>query len=82
MNRWLDIALVATIVVASLVYAVYSLGSKRIKDAYSRSATKYLGLRAANWFARSEPGSCSNCSSSSEHSREHSLGHEIKSNRP
>jgi hypothetical protein len=63
MNRWLDIALVVTAVFASAGYAVYALGPKRIKNAYSRLATKYLGLRAARWFSKSAGGhSCNNCS--------------------
>ena len=62
MNRWLDIALVAAAVIASIGYAFYALGPRRIKDSYSRFATKYLGLRAARWFGgASGTQGCSNC---------------------
>ncbi len=60
MNGWLDFSLVAFAVLASLGYAVYSLGSKRVKQAYSRFATKYFGLGAAKWF-RGSAASCDNC---------------------
>lgn len=67
MNVWLDIALVALAVVASAAYAIYALGPRRIKDAYSRFATKHFGLRAAKWFAPKTDSSCSNCASRDEH---------------
>ena len=63
MNRWLDISLVTVVVLASLAYAIYSLGPRRTKNAYSRFATKYFGLRAAKWFGASGGHDCDNCSS-------------------
>ena len=62
MNTWLDFTLVGLVVVASLIYAIYALGPRRIKDAYSRFATKHFGLRAARWFTGTEEN-CNNCSS-------------------
>jgi hypothetical protein len=62
MNAWLDFALVALAVAASLGYAVYALGPRRIKDAYSRFATRYFGLRAARWFGGTSQDGCNNCS--------------------
>jgi hypothetical protein len=59
MNRWLDISLVTAAVLASLAYAIYSLGPRRIKDTYSRLATKYFGLRSAKLFSGSN--GCGNC---------------------
>jgi hypothetical protein len=67
MATWLDIALVTLVVAASVLYAIYALGPKRIKSAYSRWATKYFGLRAAKWFAPSKHDSCSNCPSHDQH---------------
>ena len=61
MNTWLDFALVGLVVMASLIYAIYALGPRRIKDTYSRLATKYFGLRAAKWFAGTAEN-CNNCS--------------------
>jgi len=63
MTRWIDILLVAVAVLAAAIYAVYALGPKRIKNAYSRLATKYFGLRAARWFAPPTDGTdCDHCS--------------------
>jgi hypothetical protein len=67
MTNVLDVALVALVVLASLAYAIYALGPKRIKNVYSRFATKYFGLRAAKWFAPSKHDSCSNCPSHDDH---------------
>lgn len=67
MNTWLDIALVALAVIASAAYAIYSLGPRRIKNAYSRFATKHLGLWAAKWFAPKSDAACNDCSSRDEH---------------
>jgi hypothetical protein len=61
MNRWLDIALVSGAVVLSALYATYALGPRRIKQAYSRFATKHFGLRVARWFGGSQGPSCDNC---------------------
>ena len=71
MNRWLDIALVATAVLVSAGYAAYSLGPKRIKDTFSRLATKYFGLRAAHWFtsARQDSHNCDKCPAHTEHKK-------------
>jgi hypothetical protein len=69
MNAWLDISLVALAVIASVAYAIYSLGPRRIKNAYSRLATKYFGLRAANWFAPKSDSACNNCASRDDHLR-------------
>jgi hypothetical protein len=62
MNRWLDIVLVAAAVFASAGYAVYALGNARVKNAYSRWATKHFGLRVARLFAGSK-GGCGDCGS-------------------
>jgi len=67
MNAWLDIALVALAVIASVAYAIYALGPRRIKNFYSRVATKYFGLRAVKWFTPRSDSECSNCSSRDEH---------------
>ena len=67
MPAWLDVAVVSIIVLIAVTYAVYSLGPKRIKNAYSRFATKYFGLRAAKWFAPSKHDSCSNCPGNEDH---------------
>ena len=69
MSTWLDFVLVAAAVVASAAYAIYSLGPNRIKNAYSRFATKHFGLRAAKWFAPKVDSACNNCSSRDEHLR-------------
>lgn len=68
MNSWLDILFVTIAVLASLAYAIYALGPKRIKNAYSRWATKYFGLRAARWFAgsASESHDCNNCAANTQ----------------
>ncbi|MBC7983887.1 MAG: hypothetical protein H7Y02_08540 [Candidatus Obscuribacterales bacterium] len=68
MNTWLDLALVVTIVLASAMYAIYALGPKRIRDTYTRFATKYFGLRAVRWFAPSTSGahSCRDCPAHSD----------------
>jgi hypothetical protein len=68
MNSWLDILLVAIAVTASIGYAAYSLGPKKLKQTYSRLATKYFGLRAAHWFRRSAE-SCDNCPSNQAHKK-------------
>lgn len=68
-HSWLDFALVALAVLASVAYAVYALGPKRIKDAYSRFATKHFGLRAAKWFAPKAGGSCDGCNDHTGHRR-------------
>lgn len=70
MNSWLDIALVAFAVVASVTYVVYALGPKRIKNAYSRFATKHFGLKAAGWFTKSAEN-CDNCSANAHRERKH-----------
>jgi len=69
MNAWLDILLVALAVAAAAMYAIYALGPKRIKDAYSRFATKHFGLRAAKWFAPKVDSACNSCASRDEHLR-------------
>jgi len=69
MNHWLDIALVAAAVLASAAYASYALGPKRIKNFYSRFATKYFGLRAARWFSGNDEHSCNNCQSNTQHDK-------------
>jgi hypothetical protein len=67
MTHALDIALVVLAVSASAAYVVYALGPKRIKNVYSRLATKYFGLRAAKWFAPSKHSSCNSCPSHEQH---------------
>jgi hypothetical protein len=69
MSSYLDIALVTLAVMASAAYVLYALGPKRIKNAYSRLATKYFGLRAAKWFVPKSTGECSNCPSRDDHAR-------------
>ena len=69
MNHWLDIALVATAVLASAAYAIYALGPRRIKNIYSRFATKYFGLRAARWFSGANEPSCHDCASNAQHEK-------------
>jgi len=70
MSRWIDIALVTVAVLASMAYVIYALGPKRIKNFYSRFATKYFGLRAARWFAGTNDGhSCNNCQSNTQHEK-------------
>ena len=61
MSTWLDFTLVGLVVATSVAYAIYALGPRRIKDAYSRFATKHFGLRAAKWFSGSAED-CNNCS--------------------
>ena len=71
MSSWLDIALVAAAVLASAVYAAYALGPRRLRDSYSKLATKYLGLRAARWFSSNGSGGthgCHECSANTAHS--------------
>jgi hypothetical protein len=67
MTHLLDISLVALAGIASAAYVAYALGPKRIKNVYSRLATKYFGLRAAKWFAPGKHDSCSSCPSHDEH---------------
>jgi hypothetical protein len=65
MNTWLDAIVIFGAVLASGVYLVYALGPKRIRDAYTRFATKHFGLRALRWFTPSKHGhSCRDCPSS------------------
>jgi hypothetical protein len=64
-NHWLDLFLVTLAVLASAAYAAYALGPRRLKNAYSRFATKYFGLRAARWFATDD--ACNNCSDKEHH---------------
>ncbi len=72
MNRWLDVALVSLVVVASVMYAIYALGPKRIKNVYSRFATRYFGLRAARWFSgSSDSHDCNNCASNTAKDKRH-----------
>ncbi|HTE42486.1 MAG TPA: hypothetical protein VK629_16810 [Steroidobacteraceae bacterium] len=66
MNKWLDIALVAIVVLASAGYALYLFGPRGLKNAYSKLATRYFGLRAAKWFV-SKSGDCGDCPSHDEH---------------
>ncbi len=64
MSVALDYVVVAFAVIASASYVVYALGSKSLRDRYSRFATKVFGLRAARWFAgNAHAHSCSNCPS-------------------
>jgi hypothetical protein len=70
MNGWLDMILVALALLGSVSYVVYALGPKRIKNAYSRIATKYFGLRAARWFAGTK-GGCDNCAGNAHTERKH-----------
>jgi len=50
--------------------SIVALGPKRIKNFYSRFATKYFGLRAARWFAGTNDGhSCNNCQSNTQHEK-------------
>jgi hypothetical protein len=63
MHTWLDALLVTLAVIASVLYAAYALGPKKLRNVYSRYATKYFGLRAAKWFVTKPAASsdCSNC---------------------
>jgi hypothetical protein len=70
MNSWLDILLVTLALLASVGYAIYALGPKRVKQAYSRFATKHFGLGAARWF-RHSADSCDNCPSNQAHKNQH-----------
>jgi len=77
MAAWLELTLVALAVLVSALYALYALGPKRLRDIYSRTATKYFGLRAARWFAGkpSQPA-CHDCPSGEQaRLRETSAGH-------
>jgi hypothetical protein len=62
--------LVALALLGSVGYVVYALGPKRIKNAYSRIATKYFGLRAAKWFAGPKEN-CDNCAGNTHRERKH-----------
>ena len=61
MGGVLDMLVVACAVVASGAYAIYALGPRSVRDAYSKFATKHFGLRAARWFAGSGHGNCHDC---------------------
>jgi len=64
MNTWLDWMVVIGAVLASAAYLVYALGPKRIRDAYTRFATRHFGLRALRWFQSSHGShSCRDCPS-------------------
>jgi hypothetical protein len=66
MNTWVDAVVVISAVLISIAYVVYALGPKRIRDAYTRFATKHFGLRALRWFTPSKHGhSCRDCPSNS-----------------
>jgi hypothetical protein len=70
MSNWLDKVLVLIVVLASFGYVAYALGPKKLRNVYSRFATKHFGLRAARWFAGSTmKGShdCHDCSARDVH---------------